>query len=242
MISIVIRVLNEAMHLGTLLDGIRKQDVGATPLEIIVVDSGSTDGTLGIAERYQTRILNISKEEFSFGRSLNIGCATAQGDYLVFISGHCIPCNAQWLGKLVAPLRNGRAAYTYGRQSGGERSKFSETQLFSKYFPEDSSLAQNGFFCNNANAAILRSIWRDYRFDEELTGLEDMELAKRLVTEGHGVLYVPDSVVYHLHDESWRQVSTRYEREAIALQWIMPEVHVGFTDMNFEPSMSAQLG
>ena len=230
MISIVIRVLNEAKHLGALLDAIRSQDAGAEPVEIIVVDSGSTDGTLEIAERYQTRVLNIRKDEFSFGRSLNMGCVKARGDYLVFVSGHCIPYDGLWLGKLVAPLRNGTATYTYGRQIGDESSNFSETQLFSKYFPADPALAQNGFFCNNASAALLRAAWQEYQFDEELTGLEDMELAKRLVADGHNVSYVPDSVVCHVHDESWQQVKTRYEREAIALQRIMPEVHVYFGD------------
>ena len=72
MISIVIRVLNEANHLGALLDGIRGQDVGTEPVEIIIVDSGSTDGTVEIAERYQTRILNIRKEEFSFPPPLRV--------------------------------------------------------------------------------------------------------------------------------------------------------------------------
>ena len=230
MISIVIRVLNEAKCLGTLLQAIRDQDAGGEAVEIVVVDSGSSDGTLEIAERHQTRILHIRKDEFSFGRSLNLGCEATRGDYLAFVSGHCIPCDSRWLDRLVAPVREGSAAYAYGRQVAGAASKFSEAQLFSKYFPPDAGLAQNGFFCNNASAALRRSVWSDYRFDEDLTGLEDMELAKRLLADGHQVTYVPDSVVYHLHDESWRQVRMRYEREAIALQRIMPEVHVFFGD------------
>lgn len=230
MISIVIRVLNEAKHLGSLLKGIQSQVHDADAVEIIVVDSGSTDGTLAIAEQYQTKILKIRKDEFSFGRSLNIGCTAARGDCLVFISGHCIPYDANWLARLVAPIRESSATYTYGRQIGGEFSKFGEKQVFSKYYPSDPGLAQNGFFCNNANAALLRSAWRDYQFNEDLTGLEDMDLAKRLVADNHRVLYVPEAIVYHLHDENWGQIKTRYEREALALQFIMPEVNFYFSD------------
>jgi glycosyltransferase involved in cell wall biosynthesis len=51
MISIVVRVLNEAKHLGSLLKGIQSQEHDAEAVEIIVVDSGSTDGTLAIAEQ-----------------------------------------------------------------------------------------------------------------------------------------------------------------------------------------------
>ena len=68
------------------------------------------------------------------------------------------------------------------------------------------------------------------RFDEDLTGLEDMELAQRLVQKGGNVVYVPDAVVFHHHQESWPQVQRRFEREAIALQKIMPQIHIRFVD------------
>ena len=230
MISIVIRVLNEGRHLGSLLDAIRHQNTDGTPYEVVIVDSGSTDDSLDIARRHQCRIVTIRKEDFSFGRSLNIGCEAAVGEYLVFISGHCVPANQDWLSELVAPLHSNSAAYSYGRQIGNETTKFSEHQLLLKYFPADPQYAQKGFFCNNANAAILKSVWRDHLFDESLTGLEDMELAKRIASNGHKITYAPDSIVYHIHDETWRQVKRRYEREALALQHIMPEVHVHFSD------------
>ena len=99
-----------------------------------------------------------------------------------------------------------------------------------KYFPEESSIPQEGYFCNNATSAILKSVWEEDKFDEELTGLEDMELAKQLVKKGLRIGYVASSVVYHLHDETWTQVKWRYERESYALRHIMPEVHVSFFD------------
>lgn len=230
MISIVLRVLNEEKHLDELLRGIHAQQVDI-PLEVVIVDSGSTDRTLEIARAHNCRIETIRKEDFTFGRSLNVGCRAARGDWLVFVSGHCIPADAHWLSRLVAPLVAGEAAYSYGRQVGGEGTKFSERQLFAKYFPADEALAQGGFFCNNANAALAKQVWEQFRFDEELTGLEDMELAKRLVGSGRKVAYVPTSTVLHLHDETWRQVKRRYEREAFALRKIMPEIHVDLIDV-----------
>lgn len=223
MISIVIRVLNEARHLGRLLTMVNQQEAGNR--EIVVVNSGSTDGSLEIAAAYGARIVHIHRDEFSFGRSLNFGCSAARGDCLVFVSGHCIPRDQHWLNHLTAPLSKGEAAYAYGRQIGGEGTKFSEHQVFAQYFPEDVRLAQEGFFCNNANAALRRNVWAENRFDEDLTGLEDLELGKRLVRQGHRIAYRPDAIVYHLHNETWPQVRRRYEREAIALRKIMPEIH-----------------
>jgi glycosyltransferase involved in cell wall biosynthesis len=231
-ISVVIRTYNEQRYLGELLAGTRAQALDGHELEIVVVDSGSTDRTLAIAQEHGVRVVPIRKEDFSFGRSLNVGCAAATGDALVFVSGHCIPAGSRWLADLVAPLGRDGIAYTYGGQRGDATSRFSETQIFRKYFPASASrLPQQGFYCNNANAALLRPVWAEHRFDEELTGLEDMHLAKRLVERGLKIGYVAEAAVYHLHNETWTQVRRRFEREAIALQDIMPEVQLGRRDV-----------
>lgn len=229
-VSVVIRTLNEARHLGTLLDGITRQVYPDGEVEVIVVDSGSSDGTIEIARKFGTNLVHIAKEDFSFGRSLNLGCSAASGDALLFVSGHCIPAHRNWIAELVRPLGENGIAYSYGRQIGDETSRFSEKQIFAKYFPEKSRIPQEGFFTNNANSALLTRVWRNHPFDEDLTGLEDMHLARQLVEQGYQCAYVAEAPVYHLHDESWRQIRRRFEREAIALQHIMPEVHVTFAD------------
>ncbi len=228
--SIVIRTLNEAKFLDQLLTEIAAQKTHGLSHEVVLVDSGSTDDTLKIAEKHGCRILHIKREDFSFGRSLNMGCEAAAGDFLVITSGHCVPTDEHWLQKLCQPLIDGVAEYTYGRQYAGPESKFSEERIFAKYFPAESKIPQEGFYCNNANSALLKSSWAKYRFDEELTGLEDMELAQRLVKDGGKLAYVADAGVFHHHAETWPQVRRRFEREAIALQKIMPQVHVNLWD------------
>jgi rhamnosyltransferase len=230
-ISIVIRTLNEAPYLSACLDAIATQDVGDLTVEVVVIDSGSTDGTRQIAERSGARLTNIDKSEFTFGRSLNRGCAFATGAILVLLSGHCIPVGRDWLTRLVAPLQTGQAIYSYWGQIGRAGvTKFSEHQLFAKYFPPENRVPQDGFFCNNANSALLRSAWDTAPFDETITGLEDMALAKQLVARGDQIAYIGSAQVEHLHEETWRKVRIRFEREAIALQGIMPDVHVRFGD------------
>ena len=65
---------------------------------------------------------------------------------------------------------------------------------------------------------------------KKLTGLEDMYLAKKLLESGGKVGYVATASVFHIHDETWRQVRVRYEREAYALNQIMPQMHFSFGD------------
>lgn len=199
-------------------------------MEMVLVDSGSTDKTLEIAKKHGLRVVHIPKSKFSFGRSLNWGCDASTGEYLVFISAHCIPTHDRWLQNLVNPLIEDKAVYSYGRQIGNHYNKFSEKQLFAKYFPSQSAVPQEGFFINNANSAIKTKVWEQYRFDEDVTGLEDMVLGKQVVNDGAKIAYVADAPVTHIHEESFSQVRRRYYREALTLREVMPEVHMGFWD------------
>jgi glycosyltransferase involved in cell wall biosynthesis len=229
-VSLVVRTLNEARYLPELLRAVAAQKLDGLQAETVLIDSGSTDGTLDIAQAHGCVITHIRRDEFSFGRSLNRGCEASRGDILVFVSGHCVPTDEHWLQRLCRPIMDGLAAYTYGRQVGGPESRYSECRIFEKYYPAQSRIPQQGFFCNNANSALSRVAWDAHRFDEELTGLEDMELAKRMVAAGDKVAYVAEACVFHHHMETWAQVKRRFEREAIALQKIMPQIHVGLLD------------
>ena len=227
--SVIIRCYNEESHIGRLLSGIMQQ--AADDFEIIVVDSGSTDATLAIASQYPVKILKINKEDFSFGSSLNIGCYAAIGEFLIFVSAHVYPVYDDWITYLLQPFENESVACVYGKQRGNHITKFSEHQVFAHWFPETSDLNQNHPFCNNANAAIRRSVWENIHYDETLTGLEDLAWAKQVISAGFRIAYKADAEVVHVHEETSRQILNRYQREAIAMKAIFP--HERFTFLNF---------
>jgi rhamnosyltransferase len=219
-VSVIIRALNEGMHLERLLIGLKQQT--KTPEEIILVDSGSTDDTVEIAERFGCRIVRIEKSEFSFGRSLNLGCAAASGDILLIVSAHVYPTHDGYVENMVAPFNDGRVAITYGRQIGDHRTKYSESRVMLKWFPEDSIWDQGHPFSNNANSAVRRSIWEQFKYDESLTGLEDLDLAKRVGATAKKISYIAEAPVVHVHEETWSTIQNRYRREAIAYKRIIP--------------------
>jgi len=227
-VTVVIRALNEAEFLPECLSSVLDQDYDGQ-IEIVLVDSGSTDRTIEIAQSYDCKIVHIKKSDFSFGRSLNMGCLAARGDVLILLSAHCIPTERLWLKNLIQPISAGLCDYAYGRQiARAGISKFSEGMVFKKYYPEKSSSPQVGYFCNNANAAIKRTTWDRLRFNEELTGLEDLELARRMVYAGGSVAYVAESTVEHIHRENWARIKIRYEREAVAMTDIEPNLNLNF--------------
>src|ERR1051325_2334185 len=187
--SIVIRCYNEARDVGRLLEGIQRQTVRDP--EVVVVDSGSTDGTLDVLSSYKHKLVHVAPERFSFGRALNLGCAASTRPFLVFASAHTYPVYEDWLESMLAPFADPQVALTYGCQRGPEPAPCSEQRVFRQWFPDDHPPQQDHPFCNNANAAIRRDAWDRFPYNEELTGLEDLEWAKRVIAAGLAVRYVP---------------------------------------------------
>ncbi len=220
-ISLVIRSFNEERHLERLLIGVYEQTL--REVEVILVDSGSTDQTLAIARRYPVQILTIQPSEFSFGGSLNLGCRVAKGEFIVLASAHVYPVYEDWLEKLIAPFSDEKVALVYGKQRGNETTHYSEHRIFSKWFPDRGCLRQDHPFCNNANAAIRRSLWQQIPYDETLTALEDIDWAKRALRFAHRIAYAPEAEVIHVHCHTLQGVFNRYRREAIAMKRIFPE-------------------
>lgn len=228
MVSIVIRAYNEERYLKRLLEGISQQTV--KDVEIILVDSGSTDGTIAIAESFGAKIVHIPSVEFTFGRSLNFGVREAKRDFIVIASAHVYPVYPDWLETMLRPFQDESVALAYGKQCGYEGSKYSEHQIFQQWYPDASSMDQATAFCNNANAAIRKSLWEQHPYDETLTGLEDLEWAKWAKGQGYKIAYVAEAEIVHIHNETPRGVYNRYRREAMALRRIYPETNFNLYD------------
>ncbi len=226
--SIVIRAYNEAQHLGRLLEGIKQQTV--KDVDVILVDSGSTDATIAIAEAYGARILHIPSAEFTFGRSLNYGIREAKREFIIMASAHVYPVYPDWLETLLRPFEDDSVALAYGKQRGPDFAKFSEQQIFHQWYPDLSNPKQETAFCNNANAAIRKNLWEKNNYDETLTGLEDLAWAKWAKEQGHAIAYAAEAEIIHVHNETPHGVCNRYRREAMALRKIYPETNFNFYD------------
>ncbi len=226
--SIVIRAYNEEKHLARLLTGILEQTV--KDVQIILVDSGSQDDTVAIASRFPVDIVHIQPQDFTFGRSLNLGIAAARAERVVMASAHVYPVYPDWLEKLLEPFADPQIGLSYGKQRGGETSKYSEHQVFRSWFPDQSVARQAHPFCNNANAAIRRSLWQQHPYDELLTGLEDLAWARWLLTQGQALAYSAEAEIIHVHNETWRGIYNRYRRESMAFKQIYPHETFHFTD------------
>jgi glycosyltransferase involved in cell wall biosynthesis len=224
----VVRAYNEEKHLGRLLLGIRQQSL--QDVEVVLVDSGSTDATVEIARTHGARVAHIRPQDFTFGHSLNLGIQMASGEYIVIASAHVYPVYPDWLELLLRPFSDPKVGLAYGKQRAPSAAHFSERQIFLQWYSEVSRPNQENAFCNNANAAIRRSLWQQHAYDESLTGLEDLAWAQWAQQQGHAIAYVAQAEVIHVHSESPRAVFNRYRREAMAFKRLHPEAHFSVYD------------
>jgi GT2 family glycosyltransferase len=149
---------------------------------------------------------------------------------VVIASAHVYPVYPDWLERLLAPFSDPQVGLAYGRQRGAENTKFSEQQVFARWYPQRSIARQDGPFCNNANAAIRRELWEDHPYDESLTGLEDLAWARWAQEQGYPVAYVAEAEVVHVHEENPGGVYNRYRREAMAFKRLFPAERFGLAD------------
>jgi rhamnosyltransferase len=223
-VSVVIPAKNGARYLDEVLKMVYAQACNYT-YEVIVIDSGSTDGTLDIVKRYPLRLIEIRPDEFGHGKTRNLGASIAKGRYLVFITQDAVPATDQWLTRLVQHLERDMIAGAYGGQIPRDDTNPVEQFFLRTRYPAQGSIKHVGngktnmhtIFFSNANSAIRREFLQKYPFPDDLIMSEDQEWAKRVLLEGYRIAYDPEAAVYHSHNFSVETVFRRYFDSGVSL-------------------------
>ena len=195
-VSIVIRARNEERWISLCLDAVFSQKF--KDFEVILVDNNSRDGTIKKTKQYPVKIVNYTGE-YKPGKALNVGIINSKGKYLVFLSGHAIPVNSEWLENLISSFNNKEIAGVYGRQQPMSFSSPHDKRDLLITFGLDRRIQEKDSFFHNANSAIKRSIWEEIPFDETVTNIEDRIWANQVLLKGYKILYEPEASVFHYH-------------------------------------------
>jgi len=216
-VSVLIRAKNEARDIGKTLDVLFSQT--HKNIEIIIVDSGSTDGTLNIARRYPVRIYEIKPEDFTWGYSLNYGFQQAKGRYVINLSAHALPLSNDWIEKLIANFDDEDVAAVMSKNLPcPDCNPFDRRGLLKKYnIPKKEIKGGHPYIFSNFSAAIRKSVWEKVHYDETLTYAEDHDWAFRIKKLGYKIMYEPEAETYHSHNETIKQIYKRSYVEACAL-------------------------
>jgi glycosyltransferase involved in cell wall biosynthesis len=193
-VSVVIRTKNESKWIWKTLKAIKNQSIA--PDEIVVIDNLSQDSTISLARDFgATKIKSI--RNYSPGRALNFGIEQTSGEIVVILSAHCIPIDEYWLENLILPFVNHQIAATYGRQLPLPFTVDNDKSDLYAVFRNESQIQNSDGFMNNANSAIRRSIWEQFKFNESITNVEDRVWGAEIVARGFKIAYISQAGVFH---------------------------------------------
>lgn len=232
LISVVIPVKNGKPWLDKCIQGIMEQSL-FEKTEIVVVDSGSTDGSIELLKKYPVNVFTISPEEFNHGLTRNYGVQQCKGEYIVLTVQDACPTDDRWLEKLLEGFNRAKnVAAVCGQQivphdpdknplewfrPVGE----AEVRVVSYKSPkeyDDLSPAEKkrDSSWDNVTAMYRLDVLRKIPFPKISFG-EDVAWAREALTNGYSIVYNPNARVYHYHleDEEFafkRAMATMYLR------------------------------
>lgn len=198
--SVIVRAKNEARHIEAALASLRRQTVEP---EVIVVDSGSTDGTVDIARRWCDRLIELPPERFTYGRALNIGAEAATSPFHFALSAHCVADRPDWVERSLAHYRRDDVAATAGLQGAPGPGGI--------LYQDAAHARANPFVGLSNHASSWRAeLWQQFPFDEQLEYAEDKHWALRVLAAGWVIVLDPALDVDMSH--VWRSGAREFYR------------------------------
>jgi len=216
-ISVIIPTYNAASYLPALLKKLKTQ---TSKFELIIIDSSSTDNTLGIAKQYTQNIITIDKNNFDHGGTRTIAAKHATGDIIVFLTQDALPYDNSIIETIVKVFKNETIGAAYGRQL-----PYPDTTLFGKHlrmfnYTQASYLRtlddKNIYgiktaFLSDSFAAYRKSALVSVNwFKDGLIVGEDSYVGSKLILAGHTLAYVAEAQVYHAHSYTCIEEFKRY--------------------------------
>ena len=216
LVSIIMRSFNEGWALRQTLPALLAQNY--KPWELIVIDSGSTDGSVQLIEQAHPRhFIQIQSKEYNPSRVMNHGMRLARSDFGIFLNADATPQGSDWLGPLVLALQNPRTAAVYGQQIPRPDCQAVFAHDYERCFGKRRETGKWEHFFSMVSSGLRKDIWAQRGFLESMQYSEDDEYTRWCRSRGYVVAYCPESAVMHSHNYTREQAYKRSFGEARAL-------------------------
>lgn len=104
LVTVAILTFNGEDHLERILQSVEQQEMDSE-IEILVIDSGSSDSTLDILARHKSvRLHQIPNEEFGHGKTRNLAAELARGEFVAYLTHDAVPIGPHWLREMLGPF------------------------------------------------------------------------------------------------------------------------------------------
>ncbi len=216
LVSIIMRSYNEAWALRQTLPALKVQEY--RNWELIVIDSGSTDGSVDLLQEAKPRhLVRIRAHEYNPSRVMNHGMRLAQSALCIFLNADATPQGERWLRPLVDALQQPRVAAVFSKQISRPDCHAVFAHDYERCFGPKRESAHWEHFFSMVSSGIRKEVWERRGFLEKMQYSEDDEYTRWCRAQGYEVIYCPDSVVMHSHNYSPEQAYKRSFGEARAL-------------------------
>lgn len=215
-VSVVIPTKNDAAGLRRCLEGVFRQTV--RPYEVIVIDSGSIDGTAEVARGFEgVRVVDIDPASFNHGATRNMGAELATGEFVLYTVQDAYAADEFWIERLLAGFTADDVAGVCGAQVVPEGPntnpvvwfrpqtcpqlqtvRFSSPEDFISLPPADKKQVCGW---DDVTALYRRDILRRIRFRDAVYG-EDVWFAADAYARGYALAFNPAARVFHYHAEN----------------------------------------
>jgi len=217
--TVVIPTKNAMPRFASVLDATLRQKT-PWPFDVIIIDSGSSDGTVAYAQAQSNlRVVCIPPEDFGHGRTRNLAVTLTDAPFVAFLTHDAQPADNSWLVKLVAAVeQDDNIAGAFGRHiAWPEASPFTRRDLEQHFagflahplvvsraldpdrYDRDIGWRQFLHFYSDNNSCLRRSVWQNIPYPD-VEFAEDQIWAREIIDMGHAKAYAPDAVVRHSHD------------------------------------------
>ena len=215
-VSIILRSFNEAWALRETLPALQAQEF--KNWELIVIDSGSTDGSQELIRAAKpAHFVQITPQEYNPSRVMNRGMSLARGELCIFLNADATPQSANWLRPLVAALQNPRVAACFGRQIPRPDCQAVFACDYDRCFRPKRESANWEHFFSMVSSGLRKDAWAKRGFREDLQYAEDDEYTRWCKAQGYEVTYVAESVAMHSHNYTPEQARKRSFGDARAI-------------------------
>ncbi|MCA9174827.1 MAG: glycosyltransferase family 2 protein [Planctomycetales bacterium] len=204
--SVIMRCKNSDWVIGQTLAALFSQDF--RDFELIVVDSGSQDGTLDLVRQYPCQLIEIEPTAYVPGAVLNMAAEQARGELLVFLNSDTVPLTADCLRRLLAAFDDAQVSAAFARQTPRPEAETWVRRDYVSSFPSRGE-APPWITLSLPLAAMRREVWARRPFYRDAWASEDTEWGQWARNEGLAIRYVPEAVAMHSHNYTLRQIYGR---------------------------------
>lgn len=212
--TVIIPTLNAGEHIGTLIGALQAQTV--KPVEIIVIDSQSEDGTVALAKNFDgVRVLSVMRDAFDHGGTRDEAMRASETPFAVLMTQDALPADDRCMAALLEPFKDELVAAVCARQVAGSDATARESAIRRFRYPDESRkwtcedmsvLGIRSFLLSDSCAAYRRSAYESVGgFTHPIETNEDMLIAADFLRAGYALVYQAEARVLHAHNYSLLQ-------------------------------------